>query len=165
MPSPYHFVYFYFYLFGCAGTSLLCEGFLQLRQAGGFYCRASLVMECRLYAGELSSCGMWPYRALRLSSYGSRPLEDWLRSCGAWLSCSGGIWNLPRTQVWTHVPINRSDSYPTGPQGSPLREPIFLLLLIPLEGPLPVILSSSFLTTAPHSTFHFSQKTLFWNCL
>ena len=28
------FIYFYLFIYGCAGSSFLCEGFLQLRQVG-----------------------------------------------------------------------------------------------------------------------------------
>ena len=46
--------------FGCVGSSFLCEGFLQLWQAGATLhrdARASLVAEHRLQTRRLSSCG------------------------------------------------------------------------------------------------------------
>ena len=56
---------FYLFIFGCVGSSFLCEGFLQLRQAGATLHRgarashypASLVAEHMLQTRRLSSCG------------------------------------------------------------------------------------------------------------
>ena len=65
----FFFNFFFFYLFiGCVGSSFMCEGFLQLRQAGTTLhrgARASVVV-----AHGLGSCG-------------SRALERRLSSCGA----------------------------------------------------------------------------------
>ena len=56
---------FFFFFFGCVGSLSLCEGFLQLRQAGATlhrvaqasHCRRPLVAEHRLQTRRLSSCG------------------------------------------------------------------------------------------------------------
>ena len=53
-------IFFFFFIFGCVGSSFLCEGSLQLRQAGATLrrgARASLVAEHRLQTRRLSSCG------------------------------------------------------------------------------------------------------------
>ena len=58
-------IYLFIFIFGCVGSSFLCEGFLQLRQAGATLHRgarpltiaASLVVEHRLLMRRLSSCG------------------------------------------------------------------------------------------------------------
>ena len=59
--------------FGCVGSSFLCEGFLQLWQAGASLhrdARASLVAEHRLQTRRLSSCGS---RAQPLRGMGDLP--------------------------------------------------------------------------------------------
>ena len=57
MPSPYHFVCLYFYLFI---YFWLCwvRAFSSCGEQGFLTAVASLV-EYRLYASELSGCGMW----------------------------------------------------------------------------------------------------------
>ena len=68
-----------FYLnnfFGCARLSLLCEGFLQFRQAGPTLLR---------HAG-FSSCGSWA-------------LERGFSSCGIWAQLLCGMWNLSRLEI------------------------------------------------------------------
>ena len=53
------------FIFGCVGSSFLCEGFLQLRRVGATLHRgpvtiaASLVAEQRLQTLRLSTCGSW----------------------------------------------------------------------------------------------------------
>ena len=54
------YLFFYLFIFGCVGSSFLCEGFLQLRRAGATLhrgVRASLVAEHRLQTRRLSNCG------------------------------------------------------------------------------------------------------------
>ena len=67
----YYFFYakvnYYLFIFVCVESSFLCEGFLQLRQAGPLFIAvrgpltiaASLVVEYRLQTRRLSSCGSW----------------------------------------------------------------------------------------------------------
>ena len=43
----------YFFIFGCVGSSFLCEGFLQLRQVGATLHRGARASHCR----GLSHCG------------------------------------------------------------------------------------------------------------
>ena len=60
-----NYLFIYLFIFGCVGSSFLCEGFLQLRQAGATLIAvrrpltivASLVAEHRLQTHRLSSCG------------------------------------------------------------------------------------------------------------
>ena len=57
-PSQLHFFFlnnslFYLFIFGCLGSSFLCEGFLQLRQAGATLHRG---VRASHYRG-LSCCG------------------------------------------------------------------------------------------------------------
>ena len=57
--------FIYLFILGCVGSSLLCEGFLQLWQAGPLFIAvrgpltvvASFVAEHRLQTRRLSSCG------------------------------------------------------------------------------------------------------------
>ena len=52
--------FIYLFIFGCVGSSFLCEGFLQLQRAGATLhqgARASVVAEHRLQTCRLSSCG------------------------------------------------------------------------------------------------------------
>ena len=74
----YKFIYFYLFIFGCVGSSLLRAGFLQLQRAGAtLHCgvRAS-------HCGGFSCCGAWALGvqasvvvARRLCSCGLRALE------------------------------------------------------------------------------------------
>ena len=45
--------FIYLFIFGCVGSSFLCEGFLQLRQAGATLNRGARASHCR----GLSCCG------------------------------------------------------------------------------------------------------------
>ena len=47
------FIYIFFFIFGCVGSSFLCEGFLQLRQAGATLHRGARASHHR----GLSCCG------------------------------------------------------------------------------------------------------------
>ena len=54
------YLFIFIFIFGCVRSSFLCEGFLQLRQAGATHhrgARASPVAEHRLQTRRLSSCG------------------------------------------------------------------------------------------------------------
>ena len=59
--------FIYLFIYGCVGSSFLCEGFLQLWQVGPFFIAvhgpltiaASLVAEHRLQTRRLSTCGSW----------------------------------------------------------------------------------------------------------
>ena len=49
----FKFIYYLLFIFGCVGSSFLCEGFLQLRQAGATLHRDAQASHCR----GLSRCG------------------------------------------------------------------------------------------------------------
>ena len=61
----FNYLIIYLFIFGCVGSSFLCEGFLQLRQVGATlhrgawasHYRGLLVAEHRLQTRRLSSCG------------------------------------------------------------------------------------------------------------
>ena len=43
----FKFIYFYLFIFGCVGSSFLCEGFLQLWRAGATLHRGARASHCR----------------------------------------------------------------------------------------------------------------------
>ena len=47
------YLFIYLFIFGCVVSSFLCEGFLQLRQAGATLHRGARASQCR----GLSCCG------------------------------------------------------------------------------------------------------------
>ena len=74
-----------FFLYGCAGSSLLCTGFLQLQWVGAtlhWSARASLAAEHRLHACRLQM----------LQHIG-------FRSCGIQAELLQGIWALPGSGI------------------------------------------------------------------
>ena len=92
---------FIFFIFGCVGSSFLCEGFLWLRQAGATLHRSAraslswpLVAEHRL-------------QTRRLSSYGLR--AQLLR----------GMWDLPRPGLEPVSPELAGRFSTTAPPGKP----------------------------------------------
>ena len=88
---------FYLFIFGCVGSSFLCEGFLQLRQAG---------------ASSLS-------RPLLLRSTGSRRADPVVVTHGP--SCSAACGIFP-DQGSNPCPLHwQADSQPLRHQGSPLH--------------------------------------------
>ena len=99
----------YYLFFGCVGSSFLCEGFLQPRQAGATLHRAawasiaaSPVAEHRLQMRRLSSCG-------------SR----------AQLFC--GMWDLPRPGLEPVSPALTGRLSTTAPPGKPWAHVFYLL--------------------------------------
>ena len=103
-----HFIYLF--IFGCVGSSFLCEGFLQLRQAGPLFIvvhgpltvAASLVAEHGLQTRRLSSCGS---RAQLLR----------------------GMWDLPRPGLEPVFPALAGGFSTTAPPGKPLWFVFFIL--------------------------------------
>ena len=101
------FLFIYLFIYGCVGSSFLCEGFLQLRQVGAtlhcsaraFIIAASLVAEHRLQTRRLSNCGS---RAQLLR----------------------GMWDLPRPGLEPVCPALAGRFSTTAPPGKPS---IFLL--------------------------------------
>ena len=119
----YIYIYFFFlilfiylFIYGCVGSSFLCEGFLQLRQVGAtLHCgaRASPVAEHRLQTRRLSSCG-------------SRALEHRLSSCGARAYLLRGMWDLPRPGLEPVSPALAGRFSTTAPPGKPKILYIFI---------------------------------------
>ena len=93
------------FIYGCVGSSFLCEGFLQLRQVGGplliavrgpLIIAASLVAEHRLQMCRLSNCGS---RAQLLR----------------------GMWDPPRPGLKPVSPALAGRFSTTAPPGKPLE--------------------------------------------
>ena len=101
--KEFHFIYLFIYLLiGCVGSSFLCEGFLQLRQAGA-----------TLHRGARAS----HYRSLSLRSTGSRRASSVVVAHGP--SCSAACGILP-DQGSNPCPLHwQADSQPLRHQGSP----------------------------------------------
>ena len=92
----------YLFIFGCVGSSFLCEGFLQLRRAGATLHRGARASHC---------CG------LSLRSTSSRRAGSVVVAHG--LSCSAACGIFP-DQGSNPCPLHRqADSQPLRHQGSP----------------------------------------------
>ena len=103
-----------FFFFGCVAFSLLCAGFLQLRQVGATLCCGAQASHCSgfscgaralgtrasvVVAHGLSSCSVWALGHSGFSSCGARALERSLSSCGAQAQLLRGMWDLPRPGI------------------------------------------------------------------
>ena len=100
--SIYFYLFIYLFIYGCVGSSFLCEGFLQSRQVG-----------TTLHRGARAS-HYWP---LLLRSTGSRRAGSAIVAHGP--SCSAACGILP-DQGSNPCPLHRqADSQPLCHQGSP----------------------------------------------
>ena len=105
MTVSFIFIYLFIYLFifGCAGSSFLCEGFLQLRRAGATLHRGAQASHCR---------------GLSLRSTGSRRAGSIVVAHGP--SCSAACGIFP-DQGSNPCPLHwQADSQPLRHQGSPV---------------------------------------------
>ena len=101
------------FLFGCAGSSLLSAGFLQLRRASGGY---SLVGVCRLLIEVASLVAEHGLQGARASVVAARRLS----SRGAWTQLPQGTWHPPSPGI-EPLPsaLARQTLNPLDHQGSP----------------------------------------------
>ena len=103
----FFFFFFYFlnlfiYFFGCVGSSFLCEGFLQLWQAGATLHRGARASHCR----GLSCCGAQaPDAPALIVAHGP--------------SCSAACGNLPRPGLEPVSPALAGRFSTTAPPGKP----------------------------------------------
>ena len=96
-------LFIYLFIFGCVGSSFLCEAFLLLRRAGGY--------------SSLRCAGVSLSRPLLLRSTGSRRAGSVVVSHGP--SCSAACGILP-DQGSNPCPVHwQADSQPLRHQGSP----------------------------------------------
>ena len=101
------FFYFLIFIYGCVGSSFLCEGFFQLQQAGATH-------------SSPRCAGLSPSRPLPLQSTGSRRAGSVVVAHGLSRSAACGI--LP-DQGSNPCPLHwQADSQPLRHQGSPRRE-------------------------------------------
>ena len=95
-----------FWLFGCAGSSLLCGLFsscdAQASHCSGFSC-------CRVQALGL----------MGFSSHGSRNLERRLNSCSSQTKLFLGMWDLPRSEIALVSPALAGRFFTIEPLGNP----------------------------------------------
>ena len=97
----FFFKKFIYFIFDCAGSSLLCVGFPSCREQGPLLtvvcglltAVASLVADHRLGVHRFGSCGTWA-QWLR-----SRALERWLSGCGIQASLLRGTCSLPGSGI------------------------------------------------------------------
>ena len=90
-------------MFGCVGSSFLCEGFLQLRQAGAILLHGARASQCRPFVAEHR------LQMRRLSSCGSR--AQLLR----------GMQDPPRPGLEPVSPASAGRLSTTAPPGKPMR--------------------------------------------
>ena len=99
------YFYFYLFIFGCVGSSFLCEGFLQLRRAGA-----------TLHRGARAS----HYRGLSVAEH--RFQTHRLSSCGTRAQLLRGMWDLPRPGLEPASPALAGRFPTTAPPGKPLKD-------------------------------------------
>ena len=115
----------YLFIFGCAGSSLLREGFLQLGRAGAtLHCGAQAS-----HCGGFSCCGArslgaWASVVVAhgLSSCSSQALERRLSSRGAWAQLLHGMWDRPGPGLEPVSPALAGVFLTTEPPGKPQHE-------------------------------------------
>ena len=93
----FEFIYLFSFIFGCAGSLLLCTGFIQLQQARATFLCSTLASPC----GSFSCCGA--------------------QALGTWISVAlrhRCVWNLPKTGIEPVSPALAVDFYPQHQQGS-----------------------------------------------
>ena len=123
MFCPFYFVFFFFFkfiakcfiliylfIFGSAGSSLLCVGFLWLQQE-----EATL-----LWCASFSLWWLLLLWSTGFSRYGSWALELWLSSWGTWASLLRGMWYLPWPGTEPMTPALAGRVLTTEPPGKSL---------------------------------------------
>ena len=106
------FLYFYFFLYFCAG-SLLLSGFPLVVVTSCF----SLVVVCGLLIEVVSCCGAWTIGHMGFSSWSTWALEHRLDNCG--LSCSAAYGIFPDQGSSPCLLHRQAGSLPLSHRGSP----------------------------------------------
>ena len=94
----------------CAGSSLLCEGFLYLQWAGTTLCRGAQASHCS---------GLSTFRAQALSTQVSEAAVLKLSSHGTRVLVAHNTWDLPGPEIEALSLHWQADSYPLYHRGSP----------------------------------------------
>ena len=102
----------YLFIFGCAGSSLLCGLFCSCSKQGLLF----LVVHGLLLWWLLL---LWSSKRVGFSSWGSRPLEHKFNSCGSWAYLLCSTWDLPGSGLNPRLLHCQVDSLPLSHQGSP----------------------------------------------
>ena len=107
------FIYFIYLFFGCVGSSLLCAGFLQLRQAGATLRYGARASHC----GGFSCCG-----AQALGMWASVVVAHRLSSCGSRAQLLHSMWDLPGPGIKPVTPALAGGFLTTVPPGKSLYD-------------------------------------------
>ena len=117
----YNFTYFFiFFIFGYAGSSLLCGAFLQFQQMGA---TATLVAVCGVLITVTSLVAEPRLQGTQASVVVMCAQKLWLpgprapASCGAWAQLLHGIWDLPRSEIKLMSPALAGGFFTTEPPG------------------------------------------------
>ena len=116
-------VYFFNFIFGCAGSLLLCRLSFSCVELG-------LLSSCHAWASYCDSFSCFRARALRcmgfrscsthgLSGCGSLALEHRLSSWGPGALLLQGTWDIPRPGIESVSPALAGGFFPTEPPGKP----------------------------------------------
>ena len=124
----YRSIFIYYFIFGCAGLSLLCG--LSLVTGG-------LISSCGVWAshcGGFSCCGTRAVgiqapgvAAFGLSSSGYPALEHRFNCCGTWAWFLWGIQDLPGPGIELMSPGLAGGFFPTESPGEPRTKPLYTL--------------------------------------
>ena len=112
-----------FVIFGCAGSSLLCAGFLQLWGVG-----ATLVAVCELLTVVTSLLWSMGCGYSGCSSCGLGALEHRFSTCGTQAQLLCGMWDLPEAGIEPVSLHCKMVSLTLNHQGKPLKK---LLIEVP----------------------------------
>ena len=89
------FFNFYVFIFGCAGSLMLCGLRAGCHERG-------LLSSCSAWAsrcGGFSLCRAWAPGPVGFSSCSSQALEHRLNSCGVWAQLHHGMWDFPGAET------------------------------------------------------------------
>ena len=99
------FIYLLLLTYGCAGSSFLCAGLLQLQKAG-----ATLVGVRASHCRGFSCCRAWT-----LGTWALVAGACGLSSCGAWTQLSHYMWDLPKPGIEPMSPALTGGFWTTEP--------------------------------------------------
>ena len=104
LPSEIFLKFIYVFIFGGAGSLVLCMRAFSSCGAQAFHCGGFY-------------CGIQALGQVGFSSCGSQALEPRLSSHGTWAYSSQGMWNLPGPRIKSMFPALAGGFLSSGPQG------------------------------------------------
>ena len=105
LPSEIFLKFIYVFIFGGAGSLVLCMRAFSSCGAQAFHC------------GCFSSCRAPAQGLMSFSSCGSRAVQRGLCSCGTWAWLSHSMWNLPEAGIEPMSSALAGGVLTTGPPG------------------------------------------------